>query len=116
LIKAQDPLGNDISGDVQVGTVEKTLKKPIVIRFVDNLGNPQPNIKVEFSILEEPKENIITNKFAKLSQEQVKTDHDGYAMTELTFGKSKGNYYILAEVQGERAYSCCWCKDARSSV
>lgn len=101
LIKAQDPLGNDISGDVQVGTVEKTLKKPIVIRFVDNLGNPQSNIKVEFSILEEPKENIITNKFAKLSQEQVKTDHDGYAMTELTFGKSKGNYYILAEAQGE---------------
>lgn len=101
LIKAQDPLGNDISGDIQIGSVERILKKPIVVRIIDSSGKPQSNIKVEFSILEEPKENIITNKFAKLSQEQVKTDHDGYAMTELTFGKSKGNYYILVEAQGE---------------
>lgn len=101
LIKAQDPLGNDISGDIQVGSVEKTLKNPIVVRAIDSLSKPQSNIQVKFSILEEPKENIISNEFASLSQKLVKTDNDGYAMTEFTFGNTNGNYYILVEAQGE---------------
>jgi len=101
LIKAQDPLGNDISGDLQIREVENKLKKPLVVRVIDSLGKPQSDIQVKFSILEEPKENIIANKFAQLSPTVVKTDNDGYAMTEFTFGGTKGNYYILAEAQGE---------------
>ncbi len=101
LIKAQDPLGNDISGNLQVGTVENTLGKPLVVRVVDNLGKPQSNTMVKFTILEEPRENIIAHKFAKLSNESAETNEDGYAMTEFTFGASKGNYYVLVEAQGQ---------------
>ncbi len=101
LIKAQDPLGNDISGDQQVGSVECTLNKPIVVRVTDSLGKPQADVKVVFTVLEEPRENIVACKFARLSEDFVETDHDGYAMTELTFGQEEGNYYILSEAQGE---------------
>jgi len=101
LFKAQDPLGKDISGDLQVGTVGDVLKKPIVVRVVDSLGKPQSDVEVTFSILEEPRENIISNKFARLSNTSVTTNDDGYAMAEFTFGASKGNYYVLIGAHGE---------------
>jgi len=101
LSKAQDPLGNDISGDEQVGSVESTLSRPIVVRITDRIGKPQSDVEVVFTILEEPQENVITHKFAKLSEGFLVTDNDGYAMTRLTFGQARGNYYILAEAQGE---------------
>lgn len=101
LLKAQDPLGNDISGDFQVGTVESVLEKPIVVRVVDHLGKPQANVDVTFRILEEPRENVIAHKFARLSEESVKTNADGYALAEFIFGASKGDYYVLVEAQGE---------------
>jgi len=101
LLKAQDPIGNDISGDLQIGTVGNALKKPIVVRVIDSLGRPQSNVNVVFRILEEPRENVISNKSAILSSNLVKTNDDGYAMTAFTFGASKGNYYVLVETQGE---------------
>lgn len=101
LVKAQDPLGNDISGDLQIGEVQNTLKKPLVVRIVDNRGKPQANTPVQFTVLEEPRENIITQKFAQLSHAMVYTNNDGYAMTEFTLGGTKGNYYILAEAEGK---------------
>jgi phosphate:Na+ symporter len=101
VMKAQDPLGNDISGDNQVGTVETKLSKPIVVRVVDSSGKGESGIPVVFTILEEPKENIISNNFARISRDIVKTDINGYAMTELIFGKEPGNYYMLAEAEGE---------------
>jgi phosphate:Na+ symporter len=101
LIKAQDPLGNDISGDAQVGIVKHTLQKPIVVRVLDDQGRPLQDIQVTFTILEEPKENIITKRFAVLSKTIAATDIDGYAMTELTFGSTQGNYYVLIEARGE---------------
>jgi len=101
MVKAKDPLGSDISGDCQIGVVEQILKKPLVVRLTDSRGKPQANVMVKFSILEEPKENIISNRRAKPNPEIVRTNPDGYAMTELQFGKTKGNYYILAEAQNE---------------
>ncbi len=101
LLKAQDPLGNDISGDLQVGTVGNALKKPIAVRVVDNIGKPQSNVDVTFGVLEEPRENLIANKRAMLSSTSVKTNNDGYAMTEFIFGASRGHYYVLVGAQGE---------------
>ncbi|HEC78207.1 MAG TPA: hypothetical protein ENI34_03580 [candidate division WOR-3 bacterium] len=101
LVKARDPLGNDISGDEQVGSVESVLKNPIMVRVVDADGKPQAGVRVEFKILDEPKANIISNRFARLSKREVLTDKDGYAMTELTFGKTRGTYYVIARAQGE---------------
>jgi phosphate:Na+ symporter len=101
LTKAQDPLGNDISGDEQVGVVTHRLQKPIVVRILDDQGRPLQGTQVTFTILEEPKENMITGKFAALDREIVTADRDGYAMTELTFGRTQGNYYVLAEAHGE---------------
>jgi phosphate:Na+ symporter len=100
-MKAADPLGNDISGDNQVGTVTRTLKDPLVIRVVDDKGYPVMGAPVGFKILEQPKENIINNKFALLSDSLTMTDQDGYAMTDLVFGESPGNYYIIAEAGNE---------------
>ena len=57
-MKAADPLGNDISGDNQVGTVTRTLKDPLVIRVVDDKGYPVMGAPVGFKILEQPKENM----------------------------------------------------------
>lgn len=73
----------------------------LIFLTFSTLIKAQDSLGVEFSILEEPKENIISNEFAKLTKEQIRTDYDGYAMTVFTFGKSKGNYYILVEAQGE---------------
>jgi phosphate:Na+ symporter len=101
LIKAHDPLGNNISGDAQVGVVTHTLQKPIVVRVLDDQDRPLKDIPVTFTILEEPKENIITEKFAVLSKNIDTTNSDGYAMTELIFGGTQGNYYVLVETRGE---------------
>lgn len=96
LTKAVDPLGNDISGDNQVGIVANELGNPLVVKVIDSKGRPSEGIKVVFTILEQPKENIITKKFATLSQDTVMTDQDGYAMTSLIFGKTQGEYFIIA--------------------
>jgi len=101
IIKAHDPLGNDISGNGQVGIVEKMFPKPLLVRVIDSLGAPQVNTLVKFTILEEPKENIISNKYASLTDSLVVTDHDGFARTMLRLGGVKGDYYILAEAKGE---------------
>ena len=97
LIRAKDPLGNDISGNQQVGTVGSILQRPIVVRVLDSLGHPQVNIRVKFSVLEEPKENLLKKQFARLEPSVTKTDKEGYAMSRFRFGGTKGNYYVLVE-------------------
>jgi phosphate:Na+ symporter len=101
LLRAVDPVGNDISGDNQVGIAARELSKPIMVRVIDGKGRPSYNTEVVFSILEQPKENIISKKFATLSDSIAMTDQDGYAMTRLALGKTIGNYYIIAKTQDE---------------
>lgn len=101
MIKAVDPVGNDISGDNQIGIATNDLSKPIMVRVIDGKGRPSPGVSVFFAILEQPKENIIRKKFAVLSDSISITDQDGYAMTRLTLGKSTGNYYIIAKTDSE---------------
>jgi len=101
LLKAQDPFGNDISGDNQIGEVAGALKKPIAVRVIDNSGIPKSHATVVFSILDEPKENTVLKQFAKLESDTVITNIDGYAMTRLRFGGSKGHYCIIAQSQNQ---------------
>lgn len=97
LSKALDPLGQDISGDRQIGTVNEFLKKPIVVRIIDNNGRGIEKSMVIFSILYEPPENKVTNKSAVLNPETVYTDKDGYGKAFLKLGNTPGNYYILVQ-------------------
>ncbi len=101
LLKAQDPLGNDISGDNQLGEVNTFLKKPIVVRVCDENQRGKSGAIVIFSILAEPEENGVSGRFAKLENDTVITDKDGYAMTKVRLGGGKGNYYILAKHNNE---------------
>lgn len=100
-IKAHDPLGNDVSGDRQIGEVNIFLKKPLAVRVLDETYKPISNATVVFAVLNEPDENLILKKFTGLESDTVKTDVDGYAMTRLRFGGGKGNYYILAQYNSE---------------
>ncbi len=96
LLKAQDPLGNDISGDQQIGTVNQFLKKPVIVRVVDEKNKGVENVKVFFSVLKEPLENNLANKFAIIQPETTYTDKDGFAKTFIKLGNGHGDYYILA--------------------
>ncbi|MCX7995112.1 MAG: Na/Pi cotransporter family protein [candidate division WOR-3 bacterium] len=96
LLKAQDPLGKDISGDEQTGIVNQFLNAPIVVRVIDDKESAISNAKVIFSVLKEPHMNSISKRFAILQPETTYTDKDGYAKTFLKLGGSAGDYYILA--------------------
>ncbi len=101
LVPAKDPLGNDISGAEQVGTVGSILKKPIVVRVLDSLGNPRANVTVKFSVIEEPRENFLKKRPARLEPEETRTDKDGYATSRFCFGGTSGNYYILIKAESQ---------------
>jgi len=96
LLRAQDPLGNDISGNNQVGIVEQFLKAPIVVRVTSENGQEIQNALVIFSILQEPQKNNISSQFAIIEAETVYTDQDGYAKTRIKLGSVRGDYYIVA--------------------
>ncbi|MEO0126605.1 MAG: Na/Pi cotransporter family protein [candidate division WOR-3 bacterium] len=95
LLKGQDPLGNDISGDQQIGIVNQFLQKPVVVRVVDEKGRGVENVKVIFAVLKEPLENNLTSKFAVIHPETTYTDKDGFAKTFIKLGGARGDYYIL---------------------
>lgn len=101
LLRAQDPLGNDISGDNQIGIVNQFLKQPLVVRVVDNKGKGLENVPVIFKILKEPHENKIKNRFAVIQPETTYTDKDGFAKTFIKLGDTRGDYYIIARYENE---------------
>ncbi|MGQ9665111.1 MAG: Na/Pi symporter [bacterium] len=96
LLRAQDPLGNDISGDNQVGIAGQLLEKPVVVRVTDDNGQAVKNARVFFSVLHEPTINNITAKRISIEPETTYTDQDGYAKVQIRIGKGTGDYYIVA--------------------
>uniref|UniRef100_A0A7C6AGH5 Na/Pi cotransporter family protein n=1 Tax=candidate division WOR-3 bacterium TaxID=2052148 RepID=A0A7C6AGH5_UNCW3 len=101
LTRAHDPLGNDISGDNQIGIVNQFLNQPVVVRIMDEKGKGLENVPVVFIVLKEPQENKITNKFAVIQPETTYTDKDGFAKTFVRLGNARGDYYILCRQNGE---------------
>ncbi len=93
LIKAQDPLGNDISGDNQIGICGNYLNRPAVVRVVDDSGRGIPGVSVDFLVLQQPG--------AVVEPDSAVTDQDGYARVRVKLGKTHGDYYIVARLDNE---------------
>jgi phosphate:Na+ symporter len=98
-IKLVKPIvGNeDLSGDEQVQEVLRPLNKPLIVQVQNQKGIPVANQLVKFLVLSEPKDNIFEHKGAKLSIQETKTDNIGYAKTNLTLGKTPGEYRVIAK-------------------
>lgn len=93
LIKAVDPLGNDISGDRQIGVVNSILGKPFVVTVRDEENNPIKSIAIIFKVLND--EEALCNPSVDY------TDINGYAKTEVTSGKRTGEFILEAELLRE---------------
>ncbi len=93
LVKAQDPLGNDISGDNQTGISGHYLDRPVVVRVVDDSGRGMAGVLINFSVLQKPDALIVPDS--------VFTDPDGYARVKVKLGSASGDYYIMARLNSE---------------
>lgn len=96
LLKAKDPLGNDISGDNQVGMAGQLLERPVVVRLINEDGQAIKSTRILFSVLQEPMINNVTGQRASIEPETVYTDQEGYAKVSIRLGKGTGDYYIVA--------------------
>lgn len=94
--KPRDPLGENISGDRQIGVVQQPLKRPIIVALTDRKGNPISGKLLSFRVVGEPQENRYTGVRASLRETEVYTDPHGYAKTYFTLGAAKGRYYVMA--------------------
>ncbi len=90
LEKAFDPLGNDVSGDRQIGVVKSTLNKPFVVFVRDKEGNPIKGVAVGFSVLNDEQ--------AQCKPSVAYTDINGYAKSEITSGEKCGEFVFEAEL------------------
>lgn len=81
------------SGDNQKAAVNAELKKPIVIRAVDKLGNPVPDARLTL----QPQQGTVGDSVAV-------TDSTGTATVRWTLARSVGAHRLTARVEGlERA-------------
>ncbi len=83
-------------GDKQESRPGKTLEKPVRIKVTDASGQPAANIHVVFENLSSPSEGyslLIDPGFTI-------TDSSGIAYTNVTLGKKKGEYTLLARIRG----------------
>ncbi|MCK4395404.1 Na/Pi symporter [candidate division WOR-3 bacterium] len=90
LIKAVDPLGNDISGDRQLGVVNNTLNNPFLVSVRDEENNPIKDIAVAFKVLNDENARCIPTV--------VYTDENGYAKTMVTPGNRTGEFIFEAKL------------------
>jgi phosphate:Na+ symporter len=88
--KALDPIGNDISGDKQIGVVTTVLEKPFLVRVTNKEGNPVKGVAVEFSVL--------NDREAECSPSIAFTDNSGYAKVLVTAGKNPGQFILEAKL------------------
>lgn len=91
--KATDPLGNDISGDGQVGIVNEKLAKPLVVSTGDSEGHPVKKVRVRFSVLNDS--GAICNPRVGV------TDEHGYTKTHVTPSKRTGEFIVEASIVAE---------------
>ena len=96
MLKPTDPLGRDLSGDRQIGTVRQTVRRPIIVALTDSTGAPFSGGLVHLRIVAEPQENTYTGARARLEASDVYTDPYGYAKASLTLGGEEGRYYVMA--------------------
>ncbi|MGB2867742.1 MAG: Ig-like domain-containing protein, partial [Bacteroidota bacterium] len=80
-----------ISGDSQTGIPGSTLKRPLVVRVEDALGNPTAGAKVVFS--------VTPSVISVLSSTSVTTDANGEASTYLTLSNSLMLHIVTAKIE-----------------
>jgi phosphate:Na+ symporter len=96
LSKATDAMGEDISGDGQVGVVMRELSRPLVIFVSDDEGRAVPDVYVQFEVAAEPVENFSSVMTARIVTPDVVSDVRGYARTDVITGGVPGEYHFLA--------------------
>ena len=86
-----------LSGNNQHSIVKRKNPKPFIVRVIDSLNNPVPEIRVYFEIVEYPdkaKGQMIEPLFAR-------TDSLGIATCYLTLGSKPGEYQVSAKIRTE---------------
>ncbi len=96
LSEARDALGKEISGDGQVGVVGDELPMPLLVSVTDENGEPVKGVLVRFSVVGEPKENLISGFRAKLQPEHGLSDSYGWVRSRVSLGGEPGSYYVVA--------------------
>jgi phosphate:Na+ symporter len=91
--KAADPLGNDISGDRQIGIIGEKLGKPFLVSIKDEEDHPAKQIKVVFSVL--------NDSTAVCNPRIATSDEHGYARTTVTTSKRTGEFIVEAAIRTE---------------
>lgn len=90
-----------LSGNNQHYVVGKTLKNPFIARVIDSLGNPVPDIRVYFEIVQAPDKadgQMIEPRY-------VRTDSLGFARCSLTLGDVYGEYQVSAKIRTDHLES-----------
>lgn len=91
--KARDALGNDISGDRQIGIVKEQLTRQFIVSVRDGRGHPSKGVKVLFAVLNDP--GAVCNPRGAI------TDEHGYARTVVVSGEQAGEFILEAAIQKE---------------
>ncbi len=95
LEKAKDALGNDISGNRQIGVPKSELSKPILVSVRDERGKGIGNVAVRFRML--------NDDIADCNPKVSFTSSDGYAKCIVQTGREPGEFLLEAEVVEEPA-------------
>lgn len=84
-----------LSGNNQYQVASKALSRPFVSRVIDSLGNPIPNVKVYFEIIQTPD---AASEF-RLDPLYTRTDSLGQAKCTFTLGSKPGEYQVAAKIK-----------------
>jgi len=77
------------SGEAQSGTVTMALPKPIVLRTLDRLANPVPDVRL-----------TLLPKTGSVPDSAIRTDSTGQASVRWTLGRSAGPQRMTVRVEG----------------
>jgi hypothetical protein len=97
-----------VSGDNQIASAGRTLRDPLVVALIDGEGNPEANVRVEFSVLSgggylrgavirEADPTISRGEESRLS---VTTNREGQASVSWTLGREHGTQEVIARAVG----------------
>ena len=93
--------GDKVSGNNQHHVVGKTLNQPFVTRVIDTLGNPVPDVRVYFEIVQTPEKS----EGYRIDPRHEKTDSLGIAKCFLTLGDIDGEYQVGAKIRTDHLES-----------
>jgi len=96
ILKAVGVLGDDISGDQQVGRTGRVLARPLVVRVQGDEGRYLPDVLVRFDLIAGPGWGEEPSGPDQRRTWEAISDDEGYAKTHLVLGEDSGTYIITA--------------------